>query len=137
MHERRSKGCEVPFKSPERTTCVLQPRVCVFDCDNLAMHKQPHNTIHASNARAGALVIHRPGLGGSSHRWVPVNTHSTPLPSMNGRLWVAQHQPLAHHKMSRAKNFRQTFSHFFFFYFLTSLLFFALLFFYFSLFFTI
>ena len=43
-------------------------------------------------------------LGGSSHWWVPpVNTHSTPLP-MNGRLWPAQHQPLAQHKISRAKN---------------------------------
>ena len=27
--DRKSKGCDVPFKSPEPTTCVLQPRGCV------------------------------------------------------------------------------------------------------------
>ena len=33
-------------------------------------------------------------LGGSSHGWVPVNTHSTPVPTSEGRLWVAQqHYP--------------------------------------------
>ena len=26
---------------------------------------------------------------GVSHRWVPVKTHSTPVPSKDGRLWVA------------------------------------------------
>ena len=36
----------------------------LFDCGNLAVHKQPRNTIHASNARAGALVIHRPAWVG-------------------------------------------------------------------------
>ena len=28
-------------------------------------------------------------LGGSSHGWVPVKTHSTPVPTSVGRLWVA------------------------------------------------
>ena len=28
-------------------------------------------------------------LGGSSHGWVPVRTHSTPVPASVGRLWVA------------------------------------------------
>ena len=33
-------------------------------------------------------------LGGSSHWWVPVNTHNTPVPGTPGRLWVAQqHYP--------------------------------------------
>ena len=27
---------------------------------------------------------------GSSHGWVPVDTHSTPVPTTVGRLWVAQ-----------------------------------------------
>ena len=39
-------------------------KIFLFDCGNLAVHKQPRNTIHASNARAGALVIHRPAWVG-------------------------------------------------------------------------
>ena len=31
-------------------------------------------------------------LGGTSHGWVPVSTHSTPVPTTVGRLWVAQQQ---------------------------------------------
>ena len=31
-------------------------------------------------------------LGGSSHGWVPVNPHSTPVPTSVGRLWVAHQQ---------------------------------------------
>ena len=40
-------------------------------------------------------------LGGSSHGWVPVNTHSTPVPGTPGMLWVA-HSPrtLHRHQMS-------------------------------------
>ena len=37
---------------------------------------------------------------GASHGFVPVNTHSTPVPSTEGRLWVARYSNTAPHKMS-------------------------------------
>ena len=36
-------------------------------------------------------------LGGPSHGWVPVDTHSTPVLTSVRRLWVA-HSPQAHHE---------------------------------------
>ena len=45
---------------------------------------------YSSNARkAGALVPPPSCLGGGPHEWVPVDTHSTPVPSSLERLWVA------------------------------------------------
>ena len=42
-----------------------------------------------------------PCLGVSSHGWVPVNTHSTPVPGTPGRLWVAPSPRTLHrHQMS-------------------------------------
>ena len=103
MHERRSKGCEVPFKSPERTTCVLQPRgVCLTMTTSLCTSS---HTIQSTQATHELALWRSTALPG----WVitPLGPGQHPqytLPSMNGRLWVAQHQPLAQHKMSRAKN---------------------------------
>ena len=58
------------------------------------------NTQPQSKQRASWLCGDPPPcLGGSSHRWVPVNTHSTPVPSMNGRLWVAHHHNHKHNTM--------------------------------------
>ena len=37
---------------------------------------------------------------GASHGWVPVDTHSTPVPSSEERLWVARHSNTAPNKMS-------------------------------------
>ena len=42
-------------------------------------------------------------LGGSSHGWVPVNTHSIPVPTSVGRLWVACSLALQHTTMSPRK----------------------------------
>ena len=38
---------------------------------------------------------------GASHGWVPVDTHSTPVPSSKGRLWVPRHSSTAPNKMSQ------------------------------------
>ena len=42
---------------------------------------------------------HHPAWMRASHGWVPVNAHSTPVPGLPGRLWVA-HRPstTAHHR---------------------------------------
>ena len=49
-------------------------------------------------------------LGGSSHGWVSVNTHSAPVPGTPGRLWVAHWQRALHRHMTspRPKFFQQT-----------------------------
>ena len=44
------------------------------------------------NAIAGALMAQHPAWGGSSHGWVPVEIHSTPVPILVERLWVAHHE---------------------------------------------
>ena len=54
------------------------------------------------NARAGALVIHHPAWVGSSHRWVRVNTHTTPVPLFREAVGGSTPKPL--HSMSHAKN---------------------------------
>ena len=73
---------EVIFKSPEPTTRVLS-RGGVIRISRL---KVPSNDINRARTQA---TKHRTSwrsdgspscLGGSSHRWVPVNTHSTPVP---------------------------------------------------------
>ena len=43
---------------------------------------------HASTRSDGSPSC----LSGSSHGWVPVKTHSTPVPTSVGRLWVAHKQ---------------------------------------------
>ena len=60
----------------------------------LSLHKQPRKQ------RPGALMLASYCLDGSITRVVPVDTHSTPVPSSEGRLWVARHSNTAPNKMS-------------------------------------
>ena len=62
------------------------------------------NTAQANTqARAGALMAHRPvWVGHPTHGWVPVKTHSAPVPTSVGRLWVAPPPP-QHTTMSPRK----------------------------------
>ena len=62
------------------------------------------HTIQSTQATHELALWRSTALPGWVIRRVPINIHSTPLPSMNGRLWAAEHQPPAQHKMSRAKN---------------------------------
>ena len=60
------------------------------------------------STRAGALwCSHHLVWMGASDGWVPVKTHSTPVPSSEGRLWVARHSNTAPHKMS-PNSYRQS-----------------------------
>ena len=59
-----------------------------------SLHKQPQKQ------RAGALMLPSSCLDGSITQVVPVNTHSAPVPSAEGRLWVSRHSNTALHKMS-------------------------------------
>ena len=43
-------------------------------------------------------------LGGSSHGWVPVKTHSTPVPTSVGRLWVAQDTPIHNNEPKKTQH---------------------------------
>ena len=54
----------------------------LFEYDDLTRHGN-HN-LH--NARAGVLLIHRPAW--VTHRWVPIDTHSTPVPERDGCGWL-------------------------------------------------
>ena len=50
-----------------------------------------HANNHANNARTSWLwCLHHPAWMGASHGWVPVHTHSTPVPTTVGRPWRAQ-----------------------------------------------
>ena len=62
---------------------------------HLLLHKQPRN---AKSWRSDAT--HHLVWMGASHGWVPVDTHSTPVSSSEGRLWVARHSNTARNKMS-------------------------------------
>ena len=75
--------------------CVLEPRG-VFVYGDLAVHKQPHNAIHARHGTSWRFADPPPCLGGSSHRWVPVNTHSAPVPLRRDAVGWLTSQPLAH-----------------------------------------
>ena len=110
----------------------------LFDYDDLARSLCTSNARPQSTQRASWRSGDPPPcLGGSLHRWVPVNTHSTPVPSRNGKLWVAQHQPLTYTPRNQANifSFFFFFSVFFFFFFLFSFFLFSFFFFLFSFFF--
>ena len=89
----------------------LNPRhVCfsrggVIDYDNLAMHATTQ--CNQRKARAGALVIHHPAWVGH-HTGGSGSTPTAHRCRYDGRLWVAQHQPQAQHRMSHAKISGQT-----------------------------
>ena len=74
--------------NPRRYACFS--RGGVFEYDDLAMHgnHNPHN------ARAGALLIHRPA-------WVDqhIDTHSTKVPERDGCGWLIT-TTTAQHNMS-------------------------------------
>ena len=62
---------------------------------NKSYHLQTRSQLHTTQttqARVGALMSPSSCLDGASHGWVPVNTHSTPVPGTPGRLWVAHQQ---------------------------------------------
>ena len=59
------------------------------------------STSNPRKARAGALMAHISCMGGSSHGWVPVDTHSTPVLITVRRLWLAHlPHPHAHDNMN-------------------------------------
>ena len=47
-------------------------------------HLLDNRSTSSSVREAGALVLSPPCLGEGPHGWVPVDTHSTPLPSSSG-----------------------------------------------------
>ena len=50
-----------------------------------------HANNHANNAHTSWLCcLHHPAWMEASHGWVPVDTHSTPVPTTVGRPWGAQ-----------------------------------------------
>ena len=57
----------------------------------------PQTTTQAKSWRSDAP---NPPWMGASHGWVPIDTHSIPVPFSEGRLWVARHSNTACHKMS-------------------------------------
>ena len=81
--------------NPRRHACFS--RGGVFEYDDLTMHgnHNPHN------ARAGAP----PCLGGSTHRWVPVDTHSTPVPERDGCGWLITTHKAQHTVQKHGKHF--------------------------------
>ena len=78
-HSRKTYGRDFPQK--ERDTAYHAP-----------LHTDQHGTSWRSD-------VPPPCLGGASHRWVPVNTHGTPVLISVRRPWVAQPRPRAQHKL--------------------------------------
>ena len=70
-------------------SCNLNQPRGVLEIMNITLphhfSQRNHNTSWRSDGSPSCL-------GGSSHGWVPVNTHSTPVPTSVGRLWVAHQQ---------------------------------------------
>ena len=65
-----------------------------------------HNSTSTAKARAGALMTPPPCMGGVTHGWVPVDTHTTPVLPKGRRLWVA-HSIEAHTKITSTPYHRQ------------------------------
>ena len=115
LHECRSRRCDVTGAIQVART----PRdVCSVEgvCWRLA-HLRPLTRQTQAQAITQCTSWRCDGspscLGGSSHGWVPVNTHGTTVLTSVMRLWVA-HSPRALHKQamsSRPKFFQQFYSH--------------------------
>ena len=101
------RGCdvsEVPCRSPEHhETCAQSKKDVLGSNTSHLSHddhraRQRHKHSQPRRARADSLMTTPSCLGGSSHGWVPVNTHSTSVPTSVGRLRVAQ-QHYPHHNL--------------------------------------
>ena len=81
----------------------------IYQCEKHKSNQPPQQVTTTTTAqantqaRAGALVPPSSCLAGSSHGWVPVKTHSTPVPTSVGKLgcWPAlQHTTMSPRKWS-------------------------------------
>ena len=61
-------------------------KFAVVICRSTALHSSSsrNRSTSSSVCKAGALVSPSSCLDGEPHGWVPVDTHSTPVPSMTG-----------------------------------------------------
>ena len=90
------KWCLVPLKIDrdhveegcERKPNKLKDTTFCDDVYDAPQHTDQHGTSWRSD-------VPPPCLGGASHGWVPVNTHSTPVPNSVKRSWVNQPRPRA------------------------------------------
>ena len=71
----------------------MSTRLYSFITQNRHAHYSiaPHHS-SSTAAAAGLALCPRGILATRTHRWVPVDTHSTPVPVSTGRLWVAHIQ---------------------------------------------
>ena len=88
----------------------------IANCRSTALYSSsPRNRSTSSSVcKAGALVPSPPCRGEGPHRWVPVDTHSTPVLTSVRRLWLAyvvyepnepqQHAQLAHGSGARVQH---------------------------------
>ena len=105
---RQCHGSSEKMNSRSAIQVALDPRdVCSVEgvCWETARLTSHMTTAEQDNDTSATTQItswrcHGPPscLGGSSHRWVLVNTHSTPMPTTVGRPWVAQ-QHYPHHNL--------------------------------------
>ena len=86
--------CEkVQAESSEIHDICIRPRVCVFvaACSILVarahMYPAKCNAAAEQQPEGWRIVDPPPCQGGSTHRWVPVDTHSTPVPERDGCGW--------------------------------------------------
>ena len=92
--ESRSRVCEVARPSPQESVEEGCGQTHKVDGKTTATeHVRPASTCtttHTARERAGALTFPSSCLDVGVPRWVPVNTHSTPVRTSVWRLWVAQ-----------------------------------------------
>ena len=92
------------MKSTQEKNCgnqtALHHKTTTFRCDHMY-----------DDTSTRAAYLHHPAWVEVSHGWVPVNTHSTPVPGLPGRLWVARYTDTTgrpRHDLRRAQQFHGT-----------------------------
>ena len=87
-----------PSKVRDQNFIIFQAKTkCGFHCCRVGTHVYnprlfeivARRSTSSNERKVCALVCPPFCLGGGLHGWVPVDTHSTPVPTALGRLWVA------------------------------------------------